>query len=202
MPITLKIPGKYINSLKLIANLHDSRLYLNSIFIEVHKTETFLVSTNGHALAAFRIESSQPATEPVHVIVPIEAFDNCKNTAKINGSNVTITIGDEFTRSVTVDVLGEVTQFNEIETEYPDWRRSFPVIVNNSPTQFDPFYLNIFSKISKLLFGKNGGGVAIGHNGSNAALVSVGHVDFAGCIASVSMKAGQLPQTPPVWVGR
>jgi DNA polymerase-3 subunit beta len=207
MEVKITVPAEHIAVLKLFAANNDVRYYLNGINLEIGRTESRLVATNGHMLGCFRIESEQPGVyEPLtNVIIPNDLLKAVKDKGRVE-----ITIGPTETemkkdepmpvsqsRPVTLTYAGMSMSGKTIDGEFPKWRNTIPTKVSGEAAQFDPHYIGMLSKAWIIMHGNKGHRcVGIGHNGDGAALIDMDNANFVGLIMPMRLDA---PVSPPDW---
>ena len=199
MEIKLTIPAKYIAVLKLFAAEKDVRYYLNGICLEIGRSETRLIATNGYMLGVFRVESEQPdIIDPVkNAIIPNEMLKHIKSKG-----DVEIVLGDALpdshARPVTLVYDGLTVSGKTVDASYPDWQRHF---INLKPSgiaaQFNTEYIGRMAKAWAHLYGKRSPMVAIAHNGDNAALIGLGDSNFCGVIMPIRKDCIVVPACAP-----
>ena len=202
MQIKLTIPAKYIAVLKLFAAEKDTRYYLNGICLEIGRSETRLVATNGHMLGVFRVESDQPdIIDPVkNVIIPNEMLKHIKPKG-----DVEIVLGDVLPdntdgRSITLTFDGLTVSGKTIDGHYPDWQRQFISLKPSGiAAQFNSEYIGRLAKAWAHLYGKRSPMVAIAHNGDSAALIGMDDSNFCGLIMPIGKHFVTVPAYAPDW---
>jgi hypothetical protein len=202
MQIKLTVPARYIAVLKLFAAEKDMRSYLNGICLEIGRTETRLIATNGHILGVFRVESEQPdIDEPVrNVIIPNDMLKHIKPKGDVD-----IVLGDVLPDShawpVTLSYDGLTVSGETVDGHYPDWQRKF---LNLQPSgiaaQFNTEYIGKMGKAWACLHGKRSPLVAIAHNGDSAALIGLDDINFCGVIMPIRTHFVAVPACAPDWV--
>lgn len=199
--ISITMPAAHLSAVKLFASKQDVRYYLNGVCFEIGRYESQLAATNGHVLAVLRVESDQPSiSEPLRVIIPLEGLAHVKKKG-----DVTVSVGspaDEYSNAypVTVEAGGVSWSGLAIDGSYPDWRRLVPRELSGEAAQYNPDYVIQFQTAGWLLhqLGRRAG-VAIGHNGLNAAVVDVGIKNFFGII--MPQQAPDVEKAP-AWAAR
>ena len=202
MEIKLTIPAKYIAVLKLFAAEKNTRYHLNGICLEIGRSETRLISTNGHIMGVFRVESEQlDIDDPVkNVIIPNELLKHIKTKG-----NVEIVLGntlpDTHARPVTLVYDGLTVSGKTVDARYPDWQRQ---LLNLKPSgiaaQFNTEYISRMAKAWAHLHGKRSPMVGIAHNGDNAALIGLDDSNFCGVIMPIGKHFIAVPACAPDWV--
>lgn len=166
------IDSKIICALKLFAGQKGIRYYLNGICWEGDK----MVATNGVVIAVAQV----PEAAPTSIIIPNEAFA----LTKPSGGKI----------EITPDRVGSLS-YKPIDDKYPDWRRVLPLAATGEVAQFDPDFIAVLSKASKLV----GGFPRIAHNGRNVAIVRFGErEDFFAGVMPFDPGLGRKPDAPPL----
>ena len=174
----------------------DVRFYLNGVYLEATNTETRLISTNGAVLSLQRADA-KGENEVVGVIrmtIPRSAIEKVKNHKILR----TIEINDDGGKWGVVDFATR-TNFEPVDGSFPDYRRIIPLAPSGEAGQFDPELIALFAKAATALGAtvKSKPIVAIKHNGTGGALVSLGRdTEYIGVIYPFRV---QPPATPPAW---
>ena len=184
-----------LQSLKAVSHLaakKDTRYYLVGVLVEYTEWQTILVATNGHALAARRMETDN--TGSGSFIIPLDTVDTILRI-KTKDSSFTIDVGDD--GKCTASLAGQSVLFAPVEGKFPDWRKVIPRgPFSGHAAQFQPQYLMSFQKAAEAL-ARKGTSLANAYNGNAAALVEVnGDQDFVGVI--MPYKA-DTPMSSPSW---
>ena len=198
MKIEITIPAAHVSAIKLFAAKKDVRYYLNGLLLELGRHESRLVATDGHTLAALRIECDQPAiSEPISVIIPNEGLAHVKKKG-----DVTVSVGgdasDASHHAVTVEYGGVTWSGISVDGKYPNWRTVVPSTLSRELAQFNPHYMALFQDAAMLLRGRLAN-ATFAHNGTNPALVDIGHGDFFGIIMPLRAEPVFVP---PAWATR
>jgi len=177
-----KLPKKEVYGLaKYIAPEDDIRYYLNGVLVEFDAEGIgYLVATNGHMLAVFRIEAgveNPPFPKSLSFIMPREMallFD----ASMFRAADISY---DDEAKTIRAKLLDYTIEFKAIEGKYPDWRKVISKVASGVPAQYQPRYLNKFSKLSGLI--GDPGIILIGYNGDKGGLIAFpDHPDFIGYI--------------------
>jgi len=166
--MNITLPTLALRVVSLFAANNDLRTMLNGVFITTASNAAYIVATNGVALGAIKI----PGTfEYANFIVPKGIVD------RLNSKSPTITLFFN-------NIMNGEHIFKPIDAKFPDWRRTIPKELSGKVGQFDPQYLNLFSKAAALV---KGGLPRIGHNGeSGCARVYIGDkFEFLGLLMPV-----------------
>ena len=146
------IQANVLKTVALFATMKDVRYYLNGLCIEASDKGTFLIGTNGEALAVARI--SAEAVPPSEIIIP-GAF--ISNLLKLKHSAYAFEFSDgacDTERLRTVIEAASGMHVAEIDGKYPDWRRvCAPASHRDSHEYFDPKYVALVQKAGETLNG-------------------------------------------------
>ena len=210
MEIKLAIPARYIEALKHFAAKNDIRFYLNSICLEIDKTASRVIATDGTILGCFRFKHEMlNIPERINnVIIPTDLFPKSKlfHQYEVTVGPVKIIKDDEeniecetLARRVSVKIAGMLMEGESIDHAYPDYRKAVPMEVSGKAAQFDA---DLFSRLAKawaVLHGKKRGRIIIDHNGERASLINIGDTDFVGIIMPLMADEKYIPKNPPEW---
>src|SRR4051812_34784528 len=103
----------------------DIRYYLNGVLVEVGKTESRLVGTNGHALAAYRVQSGSGDDGARYFIIPSPVVAMFKPKKREAYPQLTLEVLDDFKGTLS-DGSGLSMAFEFVEGRFPDYRNVFP----------------------------------------------------------------------------
>ena len=173
------------SQLKAMLNLaakQDIRYYLNGVFVEFNQQTTRLVATCGHKMGLLNhpSEDNQGAGS---LIIPREVIENLPKTGKFD-PELTITKFDGNATGWTIVIPGG-TQivFQQIEGNFPDYRRVCNFKTSGEAASFNYEYMVQFLKVQHALGGSKTCTVNLYQNGTSGALVTLAGVDnFAGVI--------------------
>ena len=173
------------SQLKAMLNLaakQDIRYYLNGVFVEFNQQTTRLVATCGHKMGLLNhpSEDNQGAGS---LIIPREVIENLPKTGKFD-PELTITKCPVNHASWTIVIPGG-TQivFQQIEGNFPDYRRVCNFKTSGEAASFNYEYMVQFLKVQHALGGSKTCTVNLYQNGTSGALVTLAGVDnFAGVI--------------------
>ncbi|SOD19365.1 hypothetical protein [Nitrosomonas ureae] len=186
----MKVNPKTIQALSLIVPKKDIRYYLMNINFELQLDKTILTATNGHVLLTVCI--NEPNEKVDSFKIPPESFP--KSTVDYE-----VTRGDDGKVYVTNGLVkSEVPQD---DGRYPDYRRAIPSqpAKNIEHKSYDPEYLMLFKKASKLLGGTH---YPIVHPND---IVDIGLSNVVGVqmpLRYESVKSGDVPviDVSPAWL--
>ena len=202
MEVKLTVPAKYIAALKLFTAEKDIRYYLNGICLEIGRTESRIVATNGHMLGCFRVVSDQPDIDKplTSICIASDLLKHIKPAGDVEfviGAPVSDTDGR---REVRITYAGLSIAGHTTDARYPDWRRVIPDKVSGESAQFNPEYIGRLAKAWACLHGKKNPLVGIGYNGQECALIGLQDSDFIGAIMPISTGYVAIPSARPDWV--
>ena len=146
------IQANVLKAVALFAATKAVRYYLTGLCIEASDEGTFLVGTDGVAIAVARISAEAvPASE---IVLP-GAFIG--NLLKLKQSAYAFTFTDgacNLGQLRTVTEAGSGMHAAEIDGKYPDWRRvCAPASHRDSHEYFDPKYVALVQKAGETLNG-------------------------------------------------
>ena len=178
---TITIPASYVGAILQFPALKDKRRVLSGIYFESTESQAVMVGADGIILGAFRLP--EPASDPVRVIVPREAFAK----VKAKGGPVTVSVdagGQHDSRTVVVSQGSILSVIPSIPGDYPCWRDFIPREPNGERAEFNFHHAARLVRAAEAIHGRSKGFRArITPNGKDkAALVSLGIDDFAGAI--------------------
>ena len=180
------------SQLKAMLNLaakQDIRFYLCGVFVEFNQQTTRLVATCGHKMGLLNhpSEDNQGAGS---LIIPREVIENLPKTGKFD-PELTITKFDGNATGWTIVIPGG-TQivFQQIEGNFPDYRRVCNFKTSGEAASFNYEYMVQFLKVQHALGGSKTNTVNLYQNGTSGALVTLAGVDnFAGVIMPIRSEA-------------
>ena len=180
------------SQLKAMLNLaakQDIRFYLCGVFVEFNQQTTRLVATCGHKMGLLNhpSEDNQGAGS---LIIPREVIENLPKTGKFD-PELTITKFDGNATGWTIVIPGG-TQivFQQIEGNFPDYRRVCNFKTSGEAASFNYEYMVQFLKVQHALGGSKTCTVNLYQNGTSGALVTLAGVDnFAGVIMPIRSEA-------------
>ena len=185
----IKIEVGALKALTLFSAVKDVRNYLNGIHLETGPEGARFTATNGHVLAAHFIPGNYAVSAG---IIPGELVANAlKIAGRVAGLDIELEAGSYRPFYTLAGLRAEA-----IDGRYPDVMRVIPKSTpSGQAAQFDPEYVALFCKASKLL-GK-GKLVNIAHDGpNNTAMVSLGREDFFGLMMPVYGNTAALEYAP------
>lgn len=203
MKRTINIPHAALKAAVLFSSLtaKNNVEQLACVHVEANATETRLMASNGHVgLAQIYKVANEGVTHDV-VLLPARQLAAHIDEAD-EDFKLVITTTDAGTEYALLSEWG-AESFGIVEGQYPDLPACFPEFVTGQVTQFDPAYLELLTKAAALLDTTRAQGDAprmlVGHNGTNAALVSFGNDEKAvGILMGVS--GNVTPSGAPAWV--
>lgn len=173
----------------------DIRYYLNGVLVEVYRNVAYLVATDGHRLAAARLERPDGETwEPGEVIIPGECIAAALKSGNVAERRLPLVLtvdGERF----EFDACGKVTAGKVVEGKFPDWRKVIPGKVSGEVAHFNAEYLIDCHKAAADLGSKFS--PPIGHNGDGAALIVLRQDVLA---VVMPMRGADRPEESPEWV--
>lgn len=140
----MKVSPKTIQALSLFVPKKDPREYLKDINFELQLGRTILTATNGHALLTVCID--EPNEKEDTFKIPPASFPK-------SDIDYEISRGEDGKVYVTNGLVKAEVPQNE--WRYPDFRRAIPSkpVEKLEHKSYDPEYLMLFKKASKLLGG-------------------------------------------------
>ena len=193
----IEIDNNTLAAMKLFAATKDVRYYLNGLLLEIGRHESRLVGTNGHMMAALRIECDQPPIrEPVRVILPNDGLTHVKKKGTVTVSVGSPALQDSSACAIAVECGGVSWSGLSIDGRYPDWRRIVPASASGDTAQFDPHYMTLFQDAAALLARGKTPMATFAHNGNSPAIVDVGDENFIGVL--MPWRAEPV-STAPAW---
>ena len=185
MDTEILVPVSVLRALLLFTNnKSDPRYYLRSIYAECGPAGARLVATNGHILAAYKIDGEFAAAS---CIIPRELVESELRS-----------IGKALTVQVGIGPPCRVGQLSApaFEGHYPDYRKVIPRESNGELAHFDFGLLARVEKAAKFLGRK--GALILAHNGPGPAIVNMGNPGFFALIMPYRIKPNEVP-TVPAW---
>lgn len=177
-----------------IAATSDWRYYLNGVRVLAEPGCTSMEATNGHIAAIHRQEVAEGLNQGfVDVILPLDKVKMLLAACSKGLLQVPVTVtpieGHKLKHRVDAPNAG--MNFESIDGAFPDLIRMIPTKLNGEVAHFNPDLTGAFAKSAKAL-GSRPEAVAIGHNGTGPALVSVGRdSEFLGIITPLRADAPQ-----------
>lgn len=196
----INVPLRTLKAALHVAAKGDIRFYLNGVFVLAWANETRCVATDGHMLAAMRVEQDNevPAGDaPVELIIPRDVLDGIKATATHVQSTACVLEGPDDAGRWTLQVgASEMRVFAPVDGKFPEYSRVIPSRVTGKPVQINPAMLARMATCIETLNGKNKSGASIAmhlhHNGGdgapgagNSVLVTSKYNNFVGVIMAV-----------------
>ena len=192
-------PGR-LAAVAMYAAKKDVRFYLQGVCIDTGPMGTFIVATDGAAMAVHRIDDiSRPCAQ---LLLPLAALEGAIKANKKSPVLLTLPDGCQGTakpdalRSVTVAAAGVASTITEADCHYPEWRRVTRHQDAAEMACFDPAIVDRVARSSALI-----------HRGTFPAMLRPGGhgcgfawLDAVGeCVAYVMpmrQKPSDLPHTP------
>lgn len=191
--VKVSISPRKIAAVKLFAAKTDVRKYLKGVYIEVGKTETRLVATDGICMAVVREPVETDVSEPVTAVIPMELLKNVKPSDLYN---IEIRIGERekrvgpagneiltHIRPILIKQGPALIEGKSFDSTFVDYRRVIPTEVSGEPAQFDHALLSRFGQAVKAWYKKpKTQTFLVGYNGRGPAIVDIGDPDFCGVL--------------------
>jgi DNA polymerase-3 subunit beta len=197
-----EIKKRDLAAMLLLAAKQDIRYYLNGVLLEIGKTESRLVATNGHIMGVLRL-SGTGQFMPGQYIIPRDVIEFFKPTK--NGSHTIILSHDGPGNLWSMhDAYTRVTKtFNMIDATFPDYAKVMPnKPVSNTPAQLEVAYLEAFKKANIMLTGQRKfNQLYIGHD-KDRAVVNFDDGRFTGVIMGLRPDANDKYYNTPAWASR
>ncbi len=189
----INVPLRTLKALLHVAAAKDIRFYLNGVFVQAWGNETRCVATDGHMLAAMRVEQGNdvPAGDsPIELIIPRDVLDSIKATATQVQATACVLEGPDDAGRWTLQVgASEMRVFAPLDGKFPDYRRVIPNRVTRVVAQVNPALLARMWSCIETMNGKSKSGKSIDmhlhHNGEGGVLVTSKHNNFVGVIMPV-----------------
>jgi len=170
------IDRKAVKAVSYFAAHRDIRYYLNGVLLEANRLQMRLVATDGHAAGIYYADAKGENTGACQIIIPNDAVAQLAKLKQVKRMDDVITlivpddIGANRDQECRAEYYGAVIVFKPIEGKFPDYRRVIPASLSGVPVQFNPELLMRCRKAA-LAMGEKNGGVHVGYNGEDAALV-------------------------------
>ena len=174
-----------------LAAKQDIRFYLCGVFVEFNQQTTRLVATCGHKMGLLNhpSEDNQGAGS---LIIPREVIENLpKSPSRAYDPELTFIKSDGNATGWTIVIPGG-TQivFQQIDGNFPDYRRVCNFKTSGEAASFNYEYMVQFLKVQHALGGSKTNTVNLYQNGTSGALVTLAGVDnFAGVIMPIRSDA-------------
>lgn len=196
----INVPLRTLKAALQVAAAKDIRYYLNGVLVLAWVNETRCVATDGHMLAAMRVEQGNDVptgNAPVELITPRDVLDGIKATATQVQATACVLEGPDESGRWTLQVgASEMRVFAPVEGRFPEYSRVVPSQVTGEVVQVNPALLARMAACIETLNGKNKSGKSIDmhlhHNGGEGAkgpgrsvLVTSKHNNFVGVIMAV-----------------
>lgn len=195
-----------LRAIALFAANDDVRYYLNAVCLQVRKDDVVLVATDGHRIAAYRLDKAKATAqeEPLLIgdyILPIAVVKQVKKAGRKDLPFVTVAI----TEPVIPEGLFAITDGEQtyggklVDAKFPEWLRVGPRSISGKTAQFNGHYVASFHKAIEILSGSSSPMVpVIGHNGDSAATVRFSDERFFGMLMPVRASLEPL-KSAPAW---
>ena len=178
----MKIHGKYLKALSLLAAKKGLRDYLNGVYIEVKGKQAILVATDGATLGALRIDLDTEVQTAAFI------FPETLLAGITTKDFVEITY-DSGSATISMEQGGKVLSAKAVEGRYPDWRRTIPSVVTGE--QVLSIFLKDVDKVAKactLINDRPTRIVNVLHNGNGPCVADTKNEDFVVVISPVKEK--------------
>ena len=133
----IKVPANYVAAILHFPALKDKRRVLTGIYFESTESQAVMVGADGIILGAFRLP--EPASDPVRVIVPREAFAR----VKVKSGPVTISVDDGSPHDSRTVVVSQDRMWGvaaSIPGNYADWRKNIHTAPSGEPADFNLYH--------------------------------------------------------------
>jgi hypothetical protein len=206
--VTLSSPVnlRCLAAISQCASSDPFRSYLHGVLIEIAKIHTTYVATDGHILAAVRLELGEGGGGELTGawIIPTAV---CRYFKFKQGDMAPVaTLSREAdARTLSLSYNGVSHQFEPIDGAFPDWRRYVPSGGGDGAVaQFDPNSVMRLARVGHILAGGPPGAravdkglLSIDHNGDAPAIVGWGP-EVAGAFGVIMPVRAAAP-TIPKW---
>lgn len=199
---TLILQPEILLAVKVFAAQKDVRHYINGVCVELGKTESRLIATDGHRQAMYRLRDGggfEDLDQPLQVIIPNALMAGIKKKGLVE-----IEIGEPtnpeqpLVRPVTIRQNETAVNGFSVDGRFPDWRRVIPSQVSGEVAQFNPIYLGDIGKAYLLLNPKaNYINATISHNGYSTAMFTLDDDNFLGLI--MPFRTSEPLTRAPLW---
>lgn len=194
----------------LVAAKGDIRYYLNGVYVESTPDCARVVSTNGHVLYAHdnKAGSDGGNTFTGSFIIPRDVLEvACKGTSKWDGATITVLDyghSDIVIYKIKTGACLNDIEFKPLEGVFPDYCRVVPETRGKNdaltPAQFNPEYLTLWGKVSKVLGSKSGQYYLFPSGNATATVEFDGHTECVGVMMPVrDMRNDTTPHDTSPW---
>lgn len=150
--VSLTLEAAQFSAVALFRAKKDIRHYLNGVCVHTDNTGAYIVGCDGHTLAVHKIDDEP--REDCQIIIP---EDTVASIAKIKKGTIVIDCGmqtgsynNEIRRTCQIRTAIAIFAFNEIDGQYPDWKRVAKHTQSSEPTFYDPEYLSRVAKAAEI----------------------------------------------------
>jgi DNA polymerase-3 subunit beta len=202
----ITIPTAHFQAIASFRAVGDIRFYLNGVLIETGSHGAFIVATDGHAMAAARIDK-KPGAEtqvviPLNIIEQLEKLKLQKNPAFSIEMPEKIGNFEGIKRKITLRTVDYEVQFDEVDGTFPQWHRVARHTFDGKAVAYDPRYLTKINDAARLIRGrKKGDLITLVRPGANDTC-GFAWLDNGGeACAWVAPIRGEVDQLPgePAW---
>lgn len=197
---TIHINARTLKASLFCAGKDEIRHYLNGVSIEACATETRAIATDGHRLTVMRESRENDVQGSVQFIIPRDAVESVKLTAKqMREQTCTITFDGKTGR---IDAGSVSIGFTAIKERFPDYRRVIPHTYQPALAHINPQYVMDMEKAARMFSDFRGHFVAsrVFQSGENAAIVQCESEDFLGVVMPYRVK--ETSPVPYEWAKR
>lgn len=214
--MSFEIAKRDLFAMSLLAAKQDIRYYLCGVCLEVGKTESRLIATNGHLLGVLNIGGKNDI-KPGQYIIPLEVILMFKPTTHGSPTLFLEPVGIGANKAWSLyDPFAKVTkEFTMVEGNFPDYTKVFSFV---RPAQkvdlkkvaalthvdLNVDYLALFGKVNAMLTGKTRQPLQlyIGYDSHNKkAVVNFDDARFNGVVMGVAGGSNHEYEPRP-WIAR